>query len=465
MPAVIESHGAAVVVRPTRAARVLGAVSRLTLADVADVAGNPLPATGPLTFSTPAIGTTLAPCRCTVVAGESVRADRARCDTGPLRRRRERRRRSTSRSRSPRTRPCDVAFSQPLSAELGHARHGVQRRQRPHRGGRRRRRVHRRGARHADRPRPLASSSSPTCRGPPARTTASRWSRAATRRATRASCAACSAPRASIRSAARRAATPAARTSSIDFTGDRPSTEHVPVRRRPRPFTDINGSGFIDGREVARDENRAALQDRRARTARSVGASFNGADCVPVDARERELHVPPRRDADRRWARSQQNCTLPDGTTVAVVHPGRDVAAGDVRHDASRCTRRAVISIDTDTGTAIMRMREPAVAARSPATSSTRAACRRCQVALDALHGRARHEHHAVDPRPALASRCADARGSGDVPRRTAGSRSASRTSPTSRSRSTIYDAARHRGAVDLIVPQGEMKLQLSRRP
>src|SRR3569623_1812897 len=139
----------------------------------------------------------------------------------------------------------------------------------------------------------------------------------------------------------------------IDFTATDPSTSTF-LFTTTAPYSDINGSGFIDGPEVARGENQAALKIVATHGAVSR-ASFNGADCVSSTPETENCQylqgAMPTAMGD-----AQQNCGLPDGSTVpscipVVMSPQAMFGTSVQMHAA------AVIGIDAATGTAIMRLR------------------------------------------------------------------------------------------------------------
>jgi hypothetical protein len=142
----------------------------------------------------------------------------------------------------------------------------------------------------------------------------------------------------------------------IDFTATDPSTD-TSLFVTAGPFTDLNGSGIVDGQEVARSENQAAL--RIDGTHGVIGsASFNGADCVPSTmATENCQYLQGAMPTVMQSI--QQNCTLPDGSTAAQCIPV--VMSPQAMYGTSVSMKASVgISINTDTGTSIMRLREPA---------------------------------------------------------------------------------------------------------
>ena len=142
----------------------------------------------------------------------------------------------------------------------------------------------------------------------------------------------------------------------LDFIGA-PATKGTFMYAFAGPATDVNGSGFVDGSEVLRDENRAAL--RVDRTEGDVdSASFDMEDCIPATA---EIDgcmymfgaMPVTMDE------LTTDCPLPTGESVEACLPvtitPQAMYATSMAMDAD-----AGISISTETGTIVMRIREPA---------------------------------------------------------------------------------------------------------
>jgi len=122
------------------------------------------------------------------------------------------------------------------------------------------------------------------------------------------------------------------------------------------PFTDINGSGTIDTGEARADDNRAALRITGTTGAVSA-ASFSGTDCVPSTA-EKESCMYLLGALPVEMGELSTTCPLPDGTSAAACVPvlvsPQAMYATSVTMDAT-----AIIGITTDTGTSVMRVREP----------------------------------------------------------------------------------------------------------
>jgi len=356
VPAVIESHGSAIVVRPT-SRLAYSAQYTLTLGNVADVAGNPMPATGPLMFSTPAMASSNVPLQ--VVAanpGAPCALSNGHCagglDPDP----------SNNVVGDDVYKPFTlaandtvrVAFSQPLRAtSITHSTMC-------NAGDVRIEQVDANGACSAAVPGTLIVHDRGVEFVPDVPWTSGTKYRVTLVSGNNSSCDAgevCG-----LQSAA--SFDPLSGTTSggaggpnmvIDFTATDPSTSTF-VFTSTAPFSDINGSGFIDGPEVARGENQAAL--RIAATHGTVtSAKFNGADCVPsTSATENCQYLQgamPTAMGD-----VQQNCTLPDGSTVPSCIPVA-MSPQAMYGTSVQMTATAGLTVTTDTGTAIMRLREP----------------------------------------------------------------------------------------------------------
>jgi hypothetical protein len=143
---------------------------------------------------------------------------------------------------------------------------------------------------------------------------------------------------------------------AVDFTGAPPTTETF-LFAQTGPFTDTNGSGFLESGEVVRDENRAAL--RITGTTGDVGsASFNGTDCVPgTPQKEACMYIAGALPVS--MGDVTTDCPLPGGVSAASCLPvtlsPQAMLGTSVSMSAS-----VGISINTDTGGSVMRVREPA---------------------------------------------------------------------------------------------------------
>ncbi len=143
---------------------------------------------------------------------------------------------------------------------------------------------------------------------------------------------------------------------AIVFTGaDR--TGGTFMMTAPFPYTDINGSGYRDTSEPQIDENRAAL--RITSTSGSVNsASFDGPDCVPsTPEKENCMYLVGSMPAD--MGEVTTDCPLPGGATAPSCIPVR-LSAQAMYGTSITMTANLGISTTSPTGMQIMRIREPA---------------------------------------------------------------------------------------------------------
>ncbi len=126
----------------------------------------------------------------------------------------------------------------------------------------------------------------------------------------------------------------------------------------PFPFTDVNGSGFRDSSEQERDDNRAAL--RIVGTSGSVnGATFDGPDCVPATPeKENCMFLVGSMPADMGAATT--DCVLPGGETAASCIPVKLSAQAMYGTSISMTADLGLLSPSTSTAVQVMRVREPA---------------------------------------------------------------------------------------------------------
>lgn len=142
----------------------------------------------------------------------------------------------------------------------------------------------------------------------------------------------------------------------IPFTGAEASRGTF-MMTSPFPVTDVNGSGFRDNSEQLRDDNRAAL--RITGTTGSVqSASFDGPDCVPsTPEKENCMYLMGSMPAD--MGALMTNCQLPGGETAPVCIPVT-LSPQAMYGTSVSMTADVGLSISTDTGVQVMRVREPA---------------------------------------------------------------------------------------------------------
>jgi hypothetical protein len=148
---------------------------------------------------------------------------------------------------------------------------------------------------------------------------------------------------------------------TLDFAGAEP-TGATAVLARTGPWTDINGSGFVEAGEVPRDENRAAL--RITGTTGSVtGASFTSPDCLPGTP-ETEACMYLLGALPVALGEVTATCPLPGGGSASACVPvtisPQAMYATSISLHATVAAPGVSITIDSNTGTSVMRIREPA---------------------------------------------------------------------------------------------------------
>ncbi|MBV8756307.1 MAG: Ig-like domain-containing protein [Deltaproteobacteria bacterium] len=350
VPFVVESNGAAIVVRPV-SKLAYSSQYKLTLANVADVAGNALPATGPLMFSTPAMASSAVPLA--IVAsnpGAPCALNNGRCAGGN----------NNDDTYKPFTLAANdtlrVAFSQPLrGSSITHSTMC-------NAGDVRVETTDSNGACMSAVPGTLIVHERSVEFIPDTPWVAGTNYRLTLISGNNSSCDAgevCG-----LQSAA--SFDPLGGTTSgaaggpnfvINFAGA-PASTGTFVFTETAPFTDINGSGFVDGPEVARNENAAAL--RITGTHGFINsAKFNGADCVASTAEVENCQflqgAMPTTMQD-----AQMGCMLPDGSSVPSCIPVDMSPQAMFGTSTQMHAVTSLLSLDTDTGTVVMRLREPA---------------------------------------------------------------------------------------------------------
>jgi hypothetical protein len=124
------------------------------------------------------------------------------------------------------------------------------------------------------------------------------------------------------------------------------------------PAADINGSGKIDPGEPRPEQNRVAL--RIAGTSGLIdNARFEGGDCV-LSTPETESCMYVNGAIPAQLGERRDNCTLPDGTTVATCIPVRMSAQAMYSTSVTMVAGALGIGLTTETGMSIMRLRERA---------------------------------------------------------------------------------------------------------
>jgi hypothetical protein len=143
---------------------------------------------------------------------------------------------------------------------------------------------------------------------------------------------------------------------SIAYVGAEPTGGTFLVTS-PFPYTDVNGSGFIDSSEQRREENRAAL--RIIGTTGDVSmASFIGTDCITsTPEKEACMYLVGSMPVD--MGAVTTTCPLPGGGSAPACVPVR-LTPQAMYGTSVQMQANAGITITTDTGTQVMRIREPA---------------------------------------------------------------------------------------------------------
>ncbi|HEY5926464.1 MAG TPA: Ig-like domain-containing protein [Kofleriaceae bacterium] len=144
---------------------------------------------------------------------------------------------------------------------------------------------------------------------------------------------------------------------AVHFVGAA-ATSSTTLLASASPHADLNGSGHMEQGEVHGEENRVAL--KIAGTSGLIQqASFAGPDCLPatpeVESCMYILGVIPAQLGARR-----DNCTLPDGTTVASCVPVAMSAQAMYSTSVTMNAGALGIALETETGMSVMRVRERA---------------------------------------------------------------------------------------------------------
>ncbi len=124
------------------------------------------------------------------------------------------------------------------------------------------------------------------------------------------------------------------------------------------PFTDLNGSGTVDGSEATADDNRAVMHITGT-TSPISSATFSTPPCEAGTSGDGCLYITGAMPVEMQPV--MMGCTLPDGTSAASCMPVT-IAAGLMY--GTSVTMSAVVAgfltIASPTKTSIMRVREPA---------------------------------------------------------------------------------------------------------
>jgi hypothetical protein len=145
---------------------------------------------------------------------------------------------------------------------------------------------------------------------------------------------------------------------TIDFTGG-PASPATYLFSAAGPFTDINGDGFVNGVEVTRDENRGAM--RIVSTTGDVEAArFNGPDCIPGTPENENCIYLLGAMPTQLGELTTTGC--PDGGSCVPVFltPQAMFATSLSMTTTVDAPIIGNTDIDADTGIALMRIREPA---------------------------------------------------------------------------------------------------------
>lgn len=359
VPSVIESHGAAVVVRPV-APLAYSTGYRVSMTDVADVAGNKLPATNPITFTTPRLVNTDAPLTvtaihpgvpCALTGGTAASPGRCAGGAGGDE--------LYGTFSLPANESVEIAFSQPPQAAS--VVHGT--------------------ACNTGSIRIEEVDGAGTCLAAVAGTFMAHDRRVTfvpdrpwvvdkryRVRLVSGGNGSCNAGELCGFGGAAASFDPLSGTTNgeaggpdlgISFVGAAP-TKSTFMIAEAGPFTDINGNGKIDSGEPIADENRAAL-NITGTTGAVTQAHFNGTDCLPnIPGTQACMYLLGAMPVE--MGELSTTCPLPDGSSVASCVPVVVSAQAMLATSISmNTTINALfdIGVDADTGTSVMRVRQP----------------------------------------------------------------------------------------------------------
>lgn len=356
VPSVIESHGAAVVVRPL-AALAYSTSYRVVLSDVADVAGNKLPATNPISFTTPRLVNTNAPLTVTAIhpgvpcaLTGATGASPGRCDGG------SNKDDLYESFKLPANEAVSVAFSQP--PQPGSIVHGTACNQ----GSVRIEEIDGAGTCTAVVAGSFITHNRTVSFVPDKPWVVDKRYRLRLVSGNNSGCAA-----GEVCGVFGTAASfdPLGGTTngsaggpdlSIPFLGA-PAVTSTFMITDAAPFTDLNGSGFLESGEPLADENRAAL-NITGTTGSVSQARFTSPDCLPaMPGTQACMYLLGSLPVE--MGELAHNCVLPDGSTAAACLPVT-IAAQAMLATSVSMNATAIIGVNTDTGTSVMRVREPA---------------------------------------------------------------------------------------------------------
>jgi methionine-rich copper-binding protein CopC len=123
------------------------------------------------------------------------------------------------------------------------------------------------------------------------------------------------------------------------------------------PTTDLNGSSSVDGSEATEDDNRTAMHIS-ATTGAVSSATFTTGQCMGRSSGEGCMYINGSMATE--LLPIQMGCALPDGTMVPVCQPVA-IAPSVMYGTSVGMDAVALFTLSTSTDTSIMRMREPAM--------------------------------------------------------------------------------------------------------
>ncbi|HET9987425.1 MAG TPA: Ig-like domain-containing protein [Kofleriaceae bacterium] len=141
----------------------------------------------------------------------------------------------------------------------------------------------------------------------------------------------------------------------IPFTGAAPIGATY-LMATTAPTTDLNGSSSVDGSEATEDSNRTAMHVSGTTGAVS-SAKFTSGQCMGGQQDDGCMYINGSMATE--LLPIQMGCTLPDGTMVPVCQPVA-IAPGVMYGTSVGMDAVALFTLSTSTETSIMRVREPA---------------------------------------------------------------------------------------------------------
>jgi hypothetical protein len=249
----------------------------------------------------------------------------------------------------------------------------------------------------------------------------------------------------------------------IDFTGA-PATDATLMITRTTPYTDVNGSGFVEAGETVHDDNRVALRIT-GMTGVVSSASFTSPDCLPATP-EREACMYLAGAMPVELLPLAHGCPLPGGDTAAncvpVVLSPQMMYATSVTMTATAVVGLSTITLTTATAMSVMRIRQPA---SGPITgyliddNGTLTLVASLEVYLDAPDMSIPLVSHDLHSKPLAVTLRGPARFLPD------GRIAIAVANIADLPLSVAISGPGLSGAVDMVIPRGEMKLQLVSPP